>query len=219
MTTPTFRDRGMGRLPAVDPRDRAFPMALFTTAAVELPRYRYWRAGAVLDQGQMPWCVAYAWSQWLRSAPIMSRPSQTEAEIYRAAQLVDEWPGQDYDGTSVRAGAKVLQAAGHIRSYLWAMDELTIRRQVLAFTPVVVGFSWHVNMFEPEDGFLSLGGGIAGGHAFLLIGYSTARRAYRVLNSWGREWGEEGRAWLRDEDVATLLADDGEACAAVEQRL
>ena len=35
-----------------------------------------------------------------------------------------------------------------------------------------------------------------GGHAFLLTGYSTQRRAWRLRNSWGTGWGDQGDAWL-----------------------
>jgi C1A family cysteine protease len=35
-----------------------------------------------------------------------------------------------------------------------------------------------------------------GGHAMVLVGYDDDRRAFRLLNSWGKGWGEEGRAWM-----------------------
>jgi hypothetical protein len=33
--------------------------------------------------------------------------------LYHEAQKVDEWPGEDYEGTSVRAGLDVLRTRGH----------------------------------------------------------------------------------------------------------
>ena len=33
--------------------------------------------------------------------------------LYHEAQKVDEWPGEDYDGTSVRAGLDILRKRGH----------------------------------------------------------------------------------------------------------
>ena len=33
------------------------------------------------------------------------------------------------------------------------------------------------------------------GHAMLVTGYDDARRAFRIQNSWGREWGDGGYAW------------------------
>lgn len=35
-----------------------------------------------------------------------------------------------------------------------------------------------------------------GGHAMVLIGYDDDRKAFRLQNSWGTGWGDQGRAWL-----------------------
>ena len=34
------------------------------------------------------------------------------------------------------------------------------------------------------------------GHAMVLIGYDDERQSFRVQNSWGRNWGDQGRYWL-----------------------
>jgi C1A family cysteine protease len=33
-------------------------------------------------------------------------------------------------------------------------------------------------------------------HAMALIGYDDDRKAFRLLNSWGTGWGDQGRAWM-----------------------
>jgi Papain family cysteine protease len=35
-----------------------------------------------------------------------------------------------------------------------------------------------------------------GGHAMVLVGYDDRRRAARVLNSWGKTWGDSGFGWI-----------------------
>jgi hypothetical protein len=35
-----------------------------------------------------------------------------------------------------------------------------------------------------------------GGHAMAILGYDDGRSAFRVLNSWGRSWGDNGYMWL-----------------------
>jgi C1A family cysteine protease len=35
-----------------------------------------------------------------------------------------------------------------------------------------------------------------GGHAVLAVGYSDARQAFIVRNSWGAGWGQEGYFWF-----------------------
>lgn len=208
--------KGLGRLPAADERDAHFRMAIPPQA---LPEYKYYSTGPILNQGPYPHCVGYAWRQWLSSSLLKTKTGPMAATIYAEAQEVDEWPGTDYAGTSVRAGAKVLQARGHIASYLWAWDVSTLRAWILSGSgTVVVGSIWYDGMFKPDErGFLNLTGPQVGGHAYLLAGYSTDRDAFRIVNSWGRVWGEWGRAWISSTDMTTLLNQDGEAATAVEQ--
>ena len=74
-------------------------------------------------------------------------------------------------------------------------------------------------MSTPDsNGFLNCTGQVVGGHAYLLMGFSNRRQAFRITNSWGRDWGDWGRAWLRYEDAAALLR-QGEACAAIEKQV
>lgn len=42
-----------------------------------------------------------------------------------------------------------------------------------------------------------------GGHQMVFVGYDDARSAYRVLNSWGTDWGDNGYLWW---DYASLEA-------------
>src|SRR4051812_20257968 len=99
---------GLGRLYAPDQRDVAFPLRALITPVAPTRKSRYYAIGPVLDQGQTPQCVAFAWKQWLDSSPVrdpLASPPDP-ASIYRWAQAVDEWSSTPHDGTSVRAGAK-----------------------------------------------------------------------------------------------------------------
>jgi hypothetical protein len=41
-----------------------------------------------------------------------------------------------------------------------------------------------------------------GGHAMTIVGYDDAKAAFRIVNSWGADWGDEGYAWI-DYDLMT----------------
>ena len=43
-----------------------------------------------------------------------------------------------------------------------------------------------------------------GGHAMVLVGYSERRQAFKVMNSWGTEWGEGGFGWISYRAVRQL---------------
>ncbi len=39
------------------------------------------------------------------------------------------------------------------------------------------------------------------GHAMCILGYDDDYKAFRVMNSWGTDWGDNGFFWLRYEDI------------------
>lgn len=212
-----------GRLYAPDPKDIAYKIESPSALRMYLRPSQMWTAGPITNQGRFPHCVGHAWRQMLEASPVRrgQRTLPSPEDIYRRAQRVDEWPGEDYDGTSVRAGAKVLQEMGLIKEYRWASDIETARRYVLSRGPLVVGTEWYEGMslpaFSKGDAYLTPVGENMGGHAYVIIGYSHSRRAFRMINSWGTRWGENGRAWI-DYDVMNelLFHMNGEACSAVE---
>lgn len=216
---------GTGRLPRSDARDRLFALA---PPAATRP-HRYWNASQWWgNQGATPRCVGYAWAHWLADGPLTHtpyfnrygrRPVLDAHLIYKVAQRADEWPGEGYAGTSVRAGAKVLRSYGLITEYRWCWDLETLVDTVSNVGPVVVGTYWYRDMFHPDaDGLLTVDGPDYGGHAYVINGVSRTRELVRVKNSWGRSWGRNGHAWLRFRDMERLINEDGEVCLAVERR-
>lgn len=227
-----------GRLRApLDGRDFRFMMRAMTPQIIAVsgkpkPRTSPYRLGPVLDQGQTSQCVGYASRSFLDAAPIMSKaivgPSATD--IYRAAQELDEWPGTNYDGTSVRAAMKVLQAGGHCPSYVWGQTiDDAIAWMNGGYGTIIVGTNWYAEMSSVDsDGFMrepasSLTTPL-GGHAWLWVWYDAKRKGILMRNSWGHDFGQvqrgktglSGTAYLRPEFAKRLLLEDGE-CAAPTQ--
>jgi hypothetical protein len=117
----------------------------------------------------------------------------------------------------VRAGAKALASRGQLASYVWAWDADTVARYVLTQGSVVLGTNWYTGMDTTSPGgSVDVSGSIRGGHAYLCLGYSRPRGAFRCLNSWGVSYGQKGRFWLLGEGLERLLREDGDACAAIE---
>jgi hypothetical protein len=212
-----------GRRPSLDVRDWRFPMRRATKGlgcggSVVVPIVgKTWEAGPLLDQGMTPQCVAFAWAGWLGCLPLRTLvPSPSfEDALYHRAQQLDEWPGEDYDGTSVRGGAKALAELGHIKDYTWAALEQELWNYIASTGPVVIGVNWYDGMMDPDsNGYLNLTGYVAGGHSTFLRGAGTD---YLMRNSWGR-WGlnGDGDALIRRPDMARLLGEDGEACTGSE---
>lgn len=164
--------------------------------------------------------MAYAWLHWLADSSVRQpgpQPELVPRALYDLAQAVDEWPGTGYDGTSVRAGAKVLSDRRYIAGYYWATRLEEVVETLLELGPVVVGTNWYDGMMEPgTGGLVALTGPIVGGHAWCLNGVSKETERFRLKNSWGREWGVNGRGWISWTDFGRLLREDGEVCLAQE---
>jgi hypothetical protein len=216
---------GLGRIHAPDDRDRQFMLPRQAEVAPTVT-YKYWTAPQPLDQGATSTCVGHGWFHYLKCSPVRNiEKIPSPYEIYDAAQLVDEWEGTDYDGTSVRAGAKVLKARGYLSGYRWAFDGATVVNHLLTTGPAVIGTSWTEGMMSTdEQGFVYPRGRLVGGHCVVVIGTNTKAKCpdgrigfATFLNSWSRDWGSlNGRGRIVLEDLDALIRDQGEACVATE---
>jgi hypothetical protein len=224
-------DRTLDRIPSKPDPVR---MSLFNVADLTAglkPRSYTWNVGLWLDQGREGACVGHGWTHEAVARPVVvnswPRPNFTATnpqafafELYRWAQDHDEWEGHNYDGTSVAAGAKGMALAGCIGEYRWTHDAYDTAVAVSRSGPAVIGVDWYTGMFNPDRfGFLNLTGRVEGGHCILVNGYSLPRKAFRLRNSWGADWGQKGEAWLRFADLVQLLQQGGEVCIPTRRML
>jgi hypothetical protein len=212
---------GLGRELKIDKRDLNYLIENKINLPKTLLTEKYWDAdGWWGNQKNTPHCVGFSWAHWIDDGPIKHvglKPNTDPVLIYRNAQKLDEWPGENYNGTSVRGGAKYLKSAGKIKSYLWTFNINTLIQTLLTQGPVVVGTNWYTGMFYPnKDGLIKLSGRVAGGHAYVLNGVNTKKQQFRIKNSWGKSWGLSGHAFISFSDMQRLIKENGEICLAVE---
>lgn len=231
----TQGERSFGRLPALDHRDKRFLLRarIDTDALAKAPKpYKYWYTAPALDQGATPQCVAYSGGHFLEAGPVTNKIGKpvrpTLENLYHECQDNDEWPGSDYEGTSVRALFKVLQRRGFVSRYEWAYQALDIAAWVLTQGPMVVGTDWFDGMMgdtvtNARTDFITPTGYPLGGHAWLIKGVNLNKPcpdgtmgAFRMLNSWGRSWMTDGMAWISFASMQKLLDMAGEAVTAAE---
>lgn len=218
-------DRTFDWKPNFDEKSREFPIRALIRTSPQ-PRNKLWRIGPILDQQSEGACVGFGWTADALATPIAvnldrvrysvpREPNQFARNLYRIAQTIDEWPGEDYEGTSVLAGAKVMKEFGLVKEYRWSFSIQDLIDTVLVKGPVVVGTVWYESMYTPKDGVLNLKGDIVGGHCYLVVGYAvnhSEEDSVIVQNSWGSDWGSGGLATIKISDMNTLLKQDGEAC-------
>jgi hypothetical protein len=187
---------------------------------------RYWTPGTVVtNQGAEGACVGHGVVNEYLASPVRGRPwvaggfvtptqasNLTANDVYHDAQKIDEWEGEAYDGTSVRAGMLVGRQRGWWSGFQWAftMPEL---RTALETGPVVIGVEWTESMYTAPNAQVRVSGSVVGGHCLLLTGYSPNWNKlgphYRWRNSWGPSYGANGNAYIAAHSLSAILFDSG----------
>lgn len=119
-----------------------------------------------------------------------------------------------YEGTSVLAGAKVVQKElGLIKEYRWGFSLEDVLLALGYLGPVVLGLDWYAGMMQPgSDGFIRPTGSVVGGHCIVARGVNHRAKRVLVRNSWGPRWGADGDCYISFDDLGTLLSQGGDAC-------
>jgi alpha-beta hydrolase superfamily lysophospholipase len=120
----------------VDFRDQYFRARLVSLepehphpSVVEAYLERYCTDGMILDQGEEGACTGFGlaacvnylhWERWQRDECRGPRPARVSTRmLYHMARLYDEWPGEDYDGSSCRGAMKGWHHHGVCDETLW----------------------------------------------------------------------------------------------------
>lgn len=209
---------------APDLRDRIYEPALVELALSMPP------AGPdmspIQNQGQEGACTGFALSSAItllnkirhqRLSPPVDVPIASPRMLYEMAKINDEWPGEDYEGSSIRGalkgfshnGACSLQAAPYVAgepdwhltvhqakdarktglgAYYRLRPELTDYHAALNETGVIiVSARVHRGWQNPPRGDIKPSHISEGGHAFIIVGYDQT--GFLIQNSWGEDWG------------------------------
>lgn len=168
----------------------------------------------IIDQGNTSYSVGVALAavlNYLRAESGESEPVSARM-LYECARLYDEWPGTDYEGSSLWGGVAGLMRQGVCLDREWPLErppagptlpagqvpaavlrvDKTIdqlRAAVFEHHAVAVGATMHRGWEKPRNGVVTFTGKeeTTGSHAFAVIGYTP--RGFIVQNSWGARWG------------------------------
>jgi hypothetical protein len=216
--------------PHFDERSRKYSVrSLLGTQEIK-KQSKFWQEGTVLNQGSEGACVGFGWMAEVIAEPVQpdEQPSeqlgnQLARYYYKEAQKIDEWPGEDYEGTSVLAGAKIMKQHGLITEYRWCFSIDDIIDVVISKGPVVIGVPWYSTMYYTNNfDMVVVGGKKVGGHCLVITGYDpekkVGRQTFEVFkwrNSWGKEYGENGSGYIKVSDLRKLFEEGGEACVPI----
>lgn len=218
--------KGLGFFPGkVDERD--WRLGAFLAPKIEKGQVQWYSPPPRLDQGKEGACVGFGHTNKYNSSPgIHHRTNEEAFALYKRAQReFDEWPGEDYEGTSVRAGAKAAVAEGMVKAYAFTYDVDEMAVAILNDGPVVIGVNWRTGADHPDKphGYYidPLSGRVRGGHCAEIDGVRFYGRPdtdwFRLRNSWGPSWGKDGACYIHYNDMKKWIAEQGAVvCTSVE---
>lgn len=192
-------------------------------------RSKFWTPGQQLDQQNEGACVPHAVMGDALASPVRVRfPTDPQALAFTAydwCRKNDEFPGENYSGTSVNTGMKWYREQGLIDGWWWCKTVEELIQTLIQIGPAIIGIPWREGMYETRpDGLVEVSGKVVGGHAILVNGYSPKYgrlgEVFRWKNSWGPSYGVNGHGYVRLDAFEQLaFRGEGEVAVSVGRRL
>lgn len=235
--------RTFDRKPRFDEKSRLFKAASPDLMSKDFRSFT-WNLKVWLNQGQEGACTGFSTTHDLAALPkVFKEANNLFAQLlYEAARRHDEWPGEDYEGSSLLGTMKALNQLKtpkgnlFIPRYEFAFQIFEAARVLGRKGPLIAGLDWMSEMFDTdENGFIHADGFLAGGHAICVLGQKIhfmresafARndpgsihldKSYFILhNSWGQDWGVNGRCKITFKDMQYLMSRQGEFVMPLER--
>lgn len=235
MTAPT--DRVFDRHPSPPSKSRLYSVRQAgvprTTDVAELVE-THWgiTPDFPLDQGSEGACVGFGISAELSADPVMLPTGAPFAQrLYELAREQDRQMGLVIaSGATVLGGLRAATALGQIQGFAWAQSSQQLLDAVLHHGSVVVGTDWVSGMDRlTRENVARVTGNIRGGHCWTITGYiprfamrdwagrTRYYQAYEAINSWGPDYGRNGRFYVLRQEVDRLVfARGGEAAIVTD---
>lgn len=111
-------------------------------------------------------------------------------------------PYSSYNGCSLMpTPAQSSEAAGYkIASYsrIPVSDITTMKTMIVNKKALIVTFAIDQSFSLAQPGFIwkSYSGNPGISHSVAICGYDDSKHAYKIMNSWGTEWGDAGYSWI-----------------------
>ena len=91
----------------------------------------------------------------------------------------------------------------------YIVDRNKIKEQIFLGNPCWYSDDFNDILYSYKNGYINMDREINSDtilHAVVIIGYDDNKYggSFRILNSWGENWGENGMGWIRYEDIDTI---------------
>jgi hypothetical protein len=169
------------------------------------------------------WRAAKAIDEWSFTKPEDDNGTSVRAayEIARTIGLRRVRSMELVNGRPVAVLPRELELGEGVAEYRWAQTVDATRAAILAGVPVAIGVDWHTEFDDPltkgRERWLpeiANAGRVRGGHAVTLYGASDRRQAFRLVNSWGRDYP---LVWMPYSVLEHLLHRRGEVALVTDR--
>ncbi|MDA3849687.1 MAG: hypothetical protein PF447_00275 [Spirochaetaceae bacterium] len=138
----------------------------------------------VIEQGVAPW------SSFPYPYDLNARPDS------RARQSAEP-----YKAESARSLSSYNQNTGN-----WEVDINEIKTILAQGNVIIGGFDIYQEFYDYHGGiYRNPRGPVISGHAMCIVGYDDSKSSFRIVNSWGENWGEGGFMWMHYDFAKTAL--------------
>lgn len=153
--------------------------------------------------------------------------------LYQLAKKYDEFPGEDYEGTSLSGALKAAKAAGVYLESDWPyaarskpkegakpfmklsgyaqVNSIPLLLSALREQKVVVAAIQVTEDFDqpPATGKVTVKLPLKpiGTKVIAIVGYDSKSADFKFANDWGSKWGAGGFGLLKDSDLSKILVD------------
>ena len=102
---------------------------------------------------------------------------------------------------------QVLQQKNFFPQLLWTDNVLDLSMWILRKGPAIVAGPWFSDMSRIDpNGFARPTGTFEGHHCWLVYGVDDQWETFFAINSWGKEFGKDGKFLVKFSDMDKILA-------------
>ena len=182
-----------------------------------------WEYKEVFDQKNTSMNVGCAWTSYLSTKMPVEELGMTEAEfaksLYHESQLSDVWSTWTTNainatetnhkyGTSIIRAGMILRDQNFFKDLVWTEDVYDLSNFILTRGAAIIASNWtsEMNNVDP-NGFVRPNGSYEGNHCWLVYGVDDVWETFFALNSWGRNYGKDGKFLVKFADMKKILKD------------
>lgn len=123
------------------------------------------------------------------------------------------WNEMPYSDASCSTQPNTTQRTNAVKGKIIDFERITslttnsLKTILLNKFPIIIGARLDQGFMSANSSFIwrNSSGGYVGNHAIVICGYDDSKNAFKIINSWGKNWGDSGYTWIDYNYVSTVV--------------